>query len=84
MKRSLEDDGRLAEVRRLAEKERALTREALAVREELAALVGHVLPPRAPELHVLQVVEASGCSRTVVDALRGGNHAWNAPARTRT
>lgn len=79
MKPSLAGDGRLAEVQRLAGNEQQLSREAVKVREELAALVTSLLPPHAPESHVVEVVAASGYSRTLIDGLRGGKHPWHAP-----
>lgn len=80
MKRSLEEDGRLAEVARLSAREQTLTKEAVEVREQIAALVTAMLPPHAPEAHVVEVVEASGYSRTLIDGLRGGKHPWHSPS----
>lgn len=80
MKSSLADDGRLLEAQRLARREQELSREAVNVREELAAIVTSLLPPHAPEAHVVEVVEATGYSRTLIDGLRGGKHPWHAPA----
>jgi len=81
LKPSLAGDGRLLGVQRLAARERELSREAVKVGEELAALVTSLLPPHAPEWHVVEVVDASGYSRTLIDGLRGGKHPWHAPAR---
>jgi hypothetical protein len=53
VKRSLEEDGRLAEVARLSARERELTSEAVEIRESLAALVTSLLPSHAPEAHIL-------------------------------
>jgi hypothetical protein len=50
------------------------------VREALAASVTSLLPPHAPEAHVVEVVDATGYSRTLIDGLRGGKHPWHAPA----
>ena len=80
VKHSLRDDGRLLEVQRLSEMERDLTRQATAVSETIAGLVTSLLPPHAPESHVLEVVAASGYSRTFVDGVRGGRHPWHKTA----
>ena len=83
MKRSLDGDTRLAEVARLSARERELTAEAVQVRETLAGLVTALLPPHAPESHVVEVVEATGYSRTLIDGLRGGKHPWHPPSSRR-
>lgn len=51
----------------------------MVVREGLVAIVTSLLPPHAPEVHVVEVVEATGYSRTLVDGLRGGKHPWHGP-----
>jgi len=80
VKQSLVDDGRLREVMRLCAVERDLTRQAVEVRETLADLVTSLLPSHAPESHVIEVVAATGYSRTLVDGLRGGTHPWHRPS----
>jgi hypothetical protein len=78
-KGSLADDGRLIEVARLSILERDLTRQAVAVRETIAELVASLLPPHAPEALIVEVVKASGYSRTLIDSLRSRNHSWHEP-----
>ena len=78
-KGSLADDGRLIEVARLGILERDLTRQAVAVRETIAELVASLLPPHAPEALIVEVVKASGYSRTLADGLRSRNHSWHEP-----
>ena len=81
-KQSLVSDGRLIELLRLGEVETDFTRQLLDVHEQIAATVSALLPPHASESQVADVVTASGYSRTLIDALRGGNHPWNRPDRT--
>jgi hypothetical protein len=78
-KGSLAGDGRLTEVARLGVLERDLTRQAVAVREAIAELIASLLPPHAPEALIVEVVKASGYSRTQIDGLRSRNHSWHEP-----
>jgi hypothetical protein len=78
-KEPLTHDGRLIEVVRLGILERDLTQQAVAVRETIAELVASLLPPHAPEALIVEVVKASGYSRTLIDGLRSRNHSWHEP-----
>lgn len=80
-KNSLATDGRLVELLRLGEVERGLTRQLVGVHEQVAALASALLPPHASESQIAEVVDASGYSRVLIDALRSGNHPWNRPDR---
>ena len=70
-------DWRLDELRRLGELERRLAAEMLEARDEIAQLVKQLLPHHATEARISTVVEASGYSRTLVEAIRGGRAAWS-------
>ena len=48
VKPSLEDDGRVIELRHLGNAEREVSRELVSVHEEIANLVQSLLPPHAP------------------------------------
>jgi hypothetical protein len=80
-KTSLANDGRLKELLRLGRVERDLTHELVEIHEQIAVLASALLPPHASESQISEVVAASGYSRTLIDALRGGNHPWNRPYR---
>jgi GNAT superfamily N-acetyltransferase len=69
-------DGRHAELRRLGEIERRMTLELRDVRKEIAGLVRQLLPHHARIATIEEVVEASGYSRTLIDALRYKDHPW--------
>jgi hypothetical protein len=81
-KTSLANDGRLIELLRLGQVERELTHELVEIHEQIAALASALLPPHASESQISEVVVASGYSRTLIDALRGGKHPWNRPERS--
>jgi hypothetical protein len=66
------NDWRLDELRRLGETERRMSWELMEVRDSVARLVKELLPQHAPRGRIEAVVEASGYSRTPVEALRGG------------
>ncbi len=74
---SLRHDARLAEVERLGALEREQTRQARETRKALADLVQGLLPERATNTHINEVVKASGYSLTLINALRRGGHPWN-------
>ena len=80
-KRGLANDGRLVELLRLGEVERGLTEQLVHAHEQIAALASALLPPHASESQIAEVVDASGYSRVLIDALRAGNHPWNRPDR---
>jgi hypothetical protein len=69
-------DGRHAELRRLGEIERRMTLELRDVRKEIAGLVQQLLPHHARTAAIEEVVEVSGYSRTLIDALRYKDHPW--------
>lgn len=74
---SLRHDARLAEVERLSALEREQTRRVRETRKALADLVQGLLPERASNAHVNEVVRASGYNGTLITALRSGGHPWN-------
>jgi hypothetical protein len=69
-------DWRYEELRRLGEAERRMTVELREVRDQIARLVKELLPHHAPKGRINEVVEASGYSRTLVEAIRGGRGMW--------
>ncbi|HEX5594695.1 MAG TPA: hypothetical protein VFX61_01540 [Micromonosporaceae bacterium] len=69
-------DWRLDELRRLGNRERQLATEMLEARDAVARLVKQLLPHHAPESWINTVVQASGYSRTLIEAIRGGRDAW--------
>lgn len=69
-------DWRLDELRRLGERERHHAEEMLCARDTIARLVKEVLPHHAPQSRINAVVEASGYSRTLIEAIRDGRDAW--------
>jgi hypothetical protein len=71
------NDWRLDELRRLGETERRMSRELIEARDSVARLVKELLPQHASRGRIEAVVEASGYSRTPVEALRGGRGMWN-------
>jgi hypothetical protein len=56
--------------------ERRLAAEMLEARDSIAHLVKHLLPHHATEARINEVVKASGYSRVLVEAIRGGRDAW--------
>ncbi|WP_433331709.1 hypothetical protein [Spirillospora sp. CA-294931] len=70
------EDWRYEELRRLGERERELTVELVGVRGEVARLVKELLPHHAPKDRINEVIQASGYSRTLIEALRGGKDIW--------
>jgi hypothetical protein len=69
----------LGRLRELGDHERRLSEEALALRNEIAQLVADALPSHARSADVEAVVNASGYSRTLIDALRSRRHPWSSP-----
>jgi hypothetical protein len=69
-------DYRYAELERLGETERHLAMELINTRASIARLVTELLPQHAPRTRIDDVVQASGYSRTLIEALRSGNHPW--------
>ncbi len=72
----LASDWRYQELQRLGEQERLMARELHDVRETIARIVKELLPHHAPRDRINDVVEASGYSRTLIEALRGGKDIW--------
>jgi hypothetical protein len=54
-----------------------MSRELTEVRDSIARLAKELLPQHAPRERIEAVVEASGYSRTLVEALRGGRGMWS-------
>jgi hypothetical protein len=69
-------DWRFEELRRLGELERRLAVETLEARDAVARLVKQLLPHHATDAQINAVVETSGYSRTLIEAIRGGRDAW--------
>lgn len=69
-------DHRVAELERLGEVERHMTAELVDTRAAIARLVTELLPRHAPYRRIEEIIEASGYGRTLIEALRGGNHPW--------
>jgi hypothetical protein len=69
-------DWRLAELERLGAAERQMESDLVALRDSIARLVVELLPPHASGKRVEEVVVASGFSRTLIEALRGGQGRW--------
>ncbi|MFI6541320.1 hypothetical protein ACIBHY_53330 [Nonomuraea sp. NPDC050547] len=70
-------DGRYAELRRLGEEERQMTVELQQTRTQVARLIQQFLPPHARTEKIDEVAQASGYSRTLMDALRYKDHPWH-------
>lgn len=81
MSESTPSDGRYAELRRLGEEERQMTVELLQTRTQIASLIQQFLPPHARTEKIDEVVQASGYSRTLIDALRYKDHSWHQDSR---
>ncbi|MFI9556170.1 hypothetical protein [Nonomuraea endophytica] len=77
MSESTPSDGRYAELRRLGEAERHLAGELQQTRAQIAGLIQQLLPPHARAEKIDEVVQASGYSRTLIDALRYKDHPWH-------
>jgi hypothetical protein len=71
-------DWRLSELARLGASERQMSHDLMRAREAIAALVKELLPHHAPAKLIEDVVRASGYSRTLVEAIRGGRDMWSA------
>lgn len=69
-------DSRLELLKQLGEQERQMTRQLHDLRAEFAHLVIQLLPMHSPRTRIDEVVAASGYSRTLIEALRAGNHPW--------
>lgn len=69
-------DYRYAELQRLGDTERHMTAELVNTRAAIARLVTGLLPQHAPRARIEEVVATSGYSRTLIEALRSGNHPW--------
>jgi hypothetical protein len=74
-------DWRLAELRRLGALERRLAAEMLDAQDAIAQLVKQLLPHHATEARINAVVEASGYSRTLIEAIRGSRDVWSKRGR---
>ena len=75
-------DGRWLVLAELGQREREMTQALWAVRSQIAHLVEDALPPHVRSAQVEEAVRASGYSRTLIDALRRGQHEWNRWPRT--
>lgn len=75
-------DGRWLALAELGQQEREMTQALWAVRSQIAHLVEDALPPHVRSAQVEEAVTASGYSRTLIDALRRGQHEWNRWPRT--
>ncbi|GAB2864794.1 hypothetical protein GCM10027176_78230 [Actinoallomurus bryophytorum] len=69
-------DSRYELLKQLGEQERQMTRQLHDLRAEFAHLVTRLLPMHSPRTRIDEVVAASGYSRTLIEALRAGNHPW--------
>jgi hypothetical protein len=69
-------DSRLELLKQLGEQERQMTRQLHDLRAEFAHLVTQLLPMHSPRTRIDEVVAGSGYSRTLIEALRAGNHPW--------
>ncbi|MFI7438918.1 hypothetical protein [Nonomuraea indica] len=78
MSDSTQPDGRYAELRRLGEEERYMAGELQQTRVQIARLIQQLLPPHARTEKIDEVVQASGYSRFLIDALRHKDHPWHA------
>ncbi|MFD0683920.1 hypothetical protein [Actinomadura fibrosa] len=72
-------DQRYQELQRLGEQERLTAKELHDLREAIARLVKELLPHHAPKNRINDVVKASGYSRPLIEALRGGKDIWTHP-----
>ncbi|MFE0146007.1 hypothetical protein ACFWY5_02620 [Nonomuraea sp. NPDC059007] len=81
MSESIPSDGRYAELRALGEEERYMTVELQRTRAQIASLIQQLLPPQARAEKIDEVVQASGYSRTLIDALRHKDHLWHQGGR---
>ncbi|WP_157249012.1 hypothetical protein [Nonomuraea typhae] len=81
MSESTPSDGRYAELRRLGEEERYRTAELQQTRVQIASLIQQFLPPHARAEKIDEIVQASGYSRTLIDALRYKDHPWHQGSR---
>lgn len=72
-------DWRYEELRRLGGRERELARELAETRREVARLIKELLPQHSSKDRINEVVEASGYSRALVEAVRGGQDMWTRP-----
>lgn len=70
-------DWRYEELRRLGEKERRMVEELTDVRDAIAQRVKELLPQHSSTNRIHGVVRASGYSRTLIEALRGGKAVWS-------
>jgi hypothetical protein len=70
-------DWRYEELRRWGERERRMTEELIGVRHTIAQLIKELAPPHASTKRIHEVVDASGYSRTLVEAVRGGENMWS-------
>jgi hypothetical protein len=71
-------DWQLSELARLGAAERELELDLLRLRREIAGLITELLPPHAPQSRIQEVVAASGFSRHLIEAVRGGSAMWGA------
>jgi hypothetical protein len=70
-------DWRYDELRRLGDRERRMAEELIGVRDTIARLIKELVPPHASAKRIHDVVSASGYSRTLVEAVRGGENMWS-------
>ncbi|MEV0839381.1 hypothetical protein AB0I55_07450 [Actinocatenispora sera] len=54
-----------------------MTEELTGVRDTIAQLIKELVPPHASAKRIYEVVDASGYSRTLVEAVRGGENMWS-------
>ncbi|MFI0410236.1 hypothetical protein [Actinomadura sp. 3N508] len=69
-------DWRYQELQRLGERERSMAKELHDVRETIARIVKELAPHHAPKDRINDVVMASGYSRALIEAMRGGENVW--------